>query len=94
MESGGRITIEADGDMERQRWYITVKDNGRGMDETTVRSLHRPEPERGYAIGNMFSRLRLYYGDGADVMIESAPDEGTTVRLSMPLKGTNPDVQP
>lgn len=94
MESGGRITIEADGDMERQRWFITVKDNGRGMDETTVRSLHRPEPERGYAIGNMFSRLRLYYGDGADVTIESAPDEGTTVRLSMPLKGTNPDVQP
>jgi two-component system sensor histidine kinase YesM len=92
MESGGRITIEADGDMERQRWYITVKDNGRGMDETTVRSLHRPEPERGYAIGNMFSRLRLYYGDEADVTIESGPDEGTTVRLSLPLKGTNPDV--
>ncbi|GAA3413864.1 sensor histidine kinase [Paenibacillus hodogayensis] len=93
MESGGRITIEADGDMERQRWFITVKDNGRGMDETTVRSLHRPEPERGYALGNMFSRLRLYYGDEADITIESAPDEGTTVRLSMPLKGTNPDAQ-
>jgi two-component system sensor histidine kinase YesM len=59
VERGGRITIEADGDMERQRWY---------------------------------SRLRLYYGDEADVTIESGPDEGTTVRLSLPLKGTNPDV--
>jgi two-component system sensor histidine kinase YesM len=94
MESGGYIAIDLDGDADQERWTIRVRDNGHGMDEAMVRSLYRQEPEQGYAVGNLISRLQLYYGDTAGVAIESEPGKGTTILISIPLKGDHPDEQP
>ncbi|MNH98618.1 Sensor histidine kinase YehU [compost metagenome] len=94
MENGGRIRIEIDGDIEMEQWTVRVQDNGHGMDEATVRSLRWQGQEHGYAVSNLISRLQLYYGEKADLTIESSPGQGVTVTLSMPLKGEHIDVQP
>jgi two-component system sensor histidine kinase YesM len=38
--------------------------------------------------------LQLYYGDKAELTIESEPGKGTTILISIPLKGDHQDVQP
>lgn len=88
--SGGRIEIEIAG--EGERWTLTVKDNGSGMDEDQVRSLFWRESEKGYAVSNLIRRLQLYYGDSAEFHVDSIPDEGTTIRISLPKKGERSDV--
>lgn len=90
MGSGGRIEIEIAG--EGERWTLIVKDNGSGMDEDQVRSLFWRESEKGYAVSNLIRRLQLYYGDSAEFHVDSIPDEGTTIRISLPKKGERSDV--
>lgn len=87
--SGGRIEIGITG--EGERWTLTVKDNGSGMDEDQVRSLFWRESEKGYAVSNLIRRLQLYYGDSAEFHVDSIPDEGTTIRISLPKKGERAD---
>ncbi|WP_373230050.1 sensor histidine kinase [Cohnella sp.] len=95
MESGGLITIDIDIDSELGHWTLSVQDNGCGMEIETIHSLQRQDPERGYAIGNLKSRLQLYYGDHAELNIlnPSPPGKGTIALITIPLKGMNPDVQ-
>ncbi|TFE31517.1 sensor histidine kinase [Cohnella luojiensis] len=95
MESGGRITIDIDVNFELGHWTMRVQDNGCGMEEATIHSLRQQDPERGYAIGNLISRLQLYYGDHAELYIQSpSPSgKGTIALITIPLKGMNPDVQ-
>ena len=93
MPEGGRLTIRtrvtgtepAAGDSDLRQVHIEVSDTGRGMDEETRRRCLEPfyttKGERGTGLG-----LAMVYGmvqrHSADIEIESAPGEGTTVRLS------------
>lgn len=94
MENGGLIAVEIQKEQDGQYWSITVRDNGQGMDEAAINSLYRQGPGQGYAIGNLISRLQLYYADLAELTITSKPDHGTTIFIRMPLKGEHEDVQP
>lgn len=94
METGGRIGIEIGEIPGAGRWSILVRDNGLGMDESTIRSLYRQDPERGYAVSNLLSRLQLSYGETAELRIDSRPGEGTAVLLNLPLKGDPQHDQP
>jgi CheY-like chemotaxis protein/anti-sigma regulatory factor (Ser/Thr protein kinase) len=93
MPEGGRLTIRtrltgtepAAGEPDLRQVHIEVSDTGRGMDEETRRRCLEPfyttKGERGTGLG-----LAMVYGmvqrHSADIEIESAPGEGTTVRLS------------
>ncbi|MBY0011771.1 sensor histidine kinase [Paenibacillus typhae] len=88
-ESGGIIGIEIAGDGER--WTICVRDNGSGMEEDQVRALFWLESDKGYAVSNMLKRLQLYYGDSAEFQVDSAPERGTEIRISLPKKGEHSD---
>jgi PAS domain S-box-containing protein len=93
MPEGGRLTIRtrvtgtepAAGDPDLRQVHIEVSDTGRGMDEETRRRCLEPfyttKGERGTGLG-----LAMVYGmvqrHSADIEVESAPGEGTTVRLS------------
>jgi signal transduction histidine kinase/uncharacterized membrane protein affecting hemolysin expression len=90
MPAGGTITVRtrelksAEGD---SRSLIEVRDTGVGMDEDTRRRCLEPfyttKGERGTGLG-----LAMVYGmvqrHSAELEIDSAPGQGTTVRLSFP----------
>jgi two-component system sensor histidine kinase YesM len=85
LKHGGIIEIEIAG--EGERWTIAVRDNGSGMDDDQVHELFRLESKKGYAVSNLIRRLQLYYGDGAEFHVDSAPERGTEIRISLPKKG-------
>ncbi|MCI3921143.1 sensor histidine kinase [Paenibacillus sp. TRM 82003] len=87
MERGGRIAIEIDREEGASGWFIRVSDNGRGMEEAEVQALLSQHSQHGYAVGNLLSRLQLFYGGAARLELESAPERGTTVRIFIPLEG-------
>ena len=63
-----------------------VRDDGVGMDEEQVRHILHSEPgdRTGIGIKNVNDRLRIYFGEGYGLRIESEPDEGTCVEIRMP----------
>ena len=93
LENGGRIEIEIAGEGGGERWTLAVRDNGSGMDEAQVRALFWRESEKGYAVSNLIRRLQLYYGEGAEFHVDSAPERGTEIRISLPKKGEHADEQ-
>ena len=92
----------ADGDGEILVWahiegedlYIDVTDNGPGMRQEQVDRLLREDdgpaaPSRGGSgIGrrNVHQRIQLTYGEPYGLEIESEPDEGTTIRIHLPVR--------
>lgn len=85
MKNGGLIEIEIIG--EEDRWMLVVRDNGNGMEEDQVQALFLQESRKGYAVSNLIRRLQLYYGDGATLHVNSAPERGTEIVISLPRKG-------
>ncbi|WP_339279793.1 sensor histidine kinase [Paenibacillus sp. FSL W8-1187] len=87
MPEGGVIKIagELDGDSIR----FTVRDNGKGMDEETVRAVlsasARDNDGRDHiGVSNVNERIVLTFGAGYGVSIESEPGEGTCVVVTIP----------
>ena len=88
---GGLITIEARVE-EEARLVIAVADNGRGMDEETLRRIEARlddpgmETEDSYSIGlsNVHQRLRILFGEPYGMSIQSEPGVRTVVTIAMP----------
>jgi len=86
MPDGGIVTLRT----RRDGAHVTIEvsDNGAGMDEATQRRCMEPffttKGERGTGLG-----LATVYGmserHGAQLAIESAPGQGTSVKLSFPV---------
>ena len=69
---------------------IEVADNGPGIPKERLASLlteETRERSRGSGIGlrNVHQRIQLYFGSAYGLEIESEPDEGTLVRIRLPL---------
>lgn len=72
--------------------YITVEDNGDGMDEETLREVEKnmrayqgQSPKIG--LGNVYLRLKMFFEGSAQVCIESTAGKGTRVTLMLPWRG-------
>lgn len=82
----GEIFVKAylDGDFIK----IIIKDNGFGILpeklEEIRKSLNDNKTQNGVGIKNVYQRLKLYYGDQADIIIESELDIGTTITILIP----------
>ena len=65
--------------------YVII-DDGIGMAPEQVAALLQNEPSdrTGIGIKNVNDRLRIYFGPGYGLSIDSVPDEGTTVTIRMP----------
>lgn len=84
MVEPGHIDVEVCRDGEDI--LFRVRDDGVGMDEEQVRHILHSEPgdRTGIGIKNVNDRLRIYFGEGYGLRIESELDEGTCVEIRMP----------
>jgi two-component system LytT family sensor kinase len=67
---------------------IWVRDTGAGASEIELAHGRK----RGVGLANIEQRIRRHFGEAATFSIRSAPGVGTTVELSLPIKGTNASV--
>jgi two-component system, sensor histidine kinase YesM len=85
----GHIAIRAyeDGDFIK----FEIQDNGFGMTPTKVdelvKSFNDDTVYQGVGLKNVYQRIRIYYGDKADVLIHSEEDVGTTITIVIPKEG-------
>lgn len=88
----GKITIT--GRMQETCIVLKVQDNGVGMEPEKLlrlrREIERPckDTEGGFGLANVNERIRMYFGSGYGMQIESAPGEGTTVTVTIPAAQT------
>lgn len=84
----GRIIIR--GFREGNLIIFEVTDNGYGITEEKIAELYKtfnnPDLNDGVGVKNVYQRLKLYFGNSADLQIISELDEGTTIRLQIPIK--------
>lgn len=70
---------------EEETIVLEVQDNGLGMKEEVIAQvLDSSEKGVGYGIRNVDQRVKLQFGKGYGVSIESVIGEGTTVRIRFP----------
>ena len=91
----GMEFMDGDGEILVRAWrreddlYMSVSDNGLGMTQEQVEHLFQAADHtssgRGSGIGvkNVNERIKLYFGTGYGLDIQSEPDEGTTVKSHM-----------
>lgn len=94
MEKGGHLSISAF--QNEGSLFLTVQDNGLGMDEETLRQV-RTKLEKisdvsslyemgsdGIGLVNVHGRIRMRFGEGYGLSIDSQAGKGTRVVLRMP----------
>ncbi|GHU80449.1 sensor histidine kinase YesM [Clostridia bacterium] len=76
--------------------YITVEDNGLGIDERRQeeiwKTISAEEPEggsRSIGLRNVYQRIRIYYGEKYGLSIHSGGNGGTKVVIHIPVNGVN-----
>lgn len=84
------ITIR--GRLERDLLIFEVENTGYGITDEQIGEIHQilqgTHEIPSVGMRNVYQRLRLYYGDRADIIITSRLDEMTCVRLIMPTQRT------
>ena len=80
--------IEISGTIEGDFLVFRVRNSGYGITESTIRemydTMHGGHERPSIGIRNVYQRLKLYYGDHADITVSSVQDESTTVTLFIP----------
>ena len=84
-----RNEIVVSAQLEGQTLVLEVRDNGVGMtQETITRILSGTEERRrnvtSIGLSNIHERIRYYYGEKYGVSIQSAPGQGSVIRLTLP----------
>lgn len=87
MPEGGVLTVSTR--IERGRTVVCVTDTGIGMPEEVRRRIFEPFFTHGKKNGNglgMAIAARIVEAHGGEMDVDSAPGEGTTVSLTLPLE--------
>jgi hypothetical protein len=70
---------------------LEVKDDGYGILPERLQeiyaSFHDDAAHNGVGLKNVYQRLKIYYGEKADIIIDSVLDQGTKVTLVIPEEG-------
>ena len=77
----GIITIR--GYMDDENIYISVEDNGVGMEEDKAATIITRD-SKGYGIRNVNERIQLYYGEQYCLTVRSKINEGTCITVTLP----------
>lgn len=81
----GKITINAG--ISDNKLVFEVRDNGFGINPKKLEHIleEKPSTKSGIGVNNVNQRIQLMYGTEYGLQFESEPDEGTTVRIVLPL---------
>lgn len=83
---GGEVVVTA-ARKDGSHMVFEVSDNGCGMEEKKrawlMETLESGLSHKGIGISNIYHRLKLFYGDDAFLEIESAPNTGTKVTITV-----------
>ena len=81
----GRIKITVK--KRKGRFYISIWDNGKGIEESEIYSILRKYPDNGEKIGiaNINKRLKLYYGENCSINIKSEAGFYTEIYFELPV---------
>ncbi|HHW31317.1 MAG TPA: sensor histidine kinase [Clostridiaceae bacterium] len=86
-KDGGGI-VEIRGYKEGDHVVFHIKDNGKGMDEKTLKklkeSINRGISSKGYGLSNVNERLKLYFGEEFGISVESIWESYTLVTVRIP----------
>lgn len=71
------------------RVRIEIRDNGKGIEQKILTQILEEKEDVGDHIGmkNAIGRIYIYYGDAAEVSVESEPGKGTVVVICIPKEG-------
>lgn len=88
MAGRGRITIIGVRADERTVRF-EIQDNGNGIAQSNLEELHNPaavmEGFSGLGMRNVIQRIKLNYGEKYGLIIQSEPDQGTKVIMTLPV---------
>jgi PAS domain S-box-containing protein len=93
MPDGGRIEISTG--QSGHTIVVTVRDNGPGIPKEIMSKLFVPfftTRKAGSGLGMAVTR-RIVENHGGSIGVDSAPGEGTTVRISIPIVRSAPEVE-
>jgi len=77
----GKIRISTSQDEEKV--ILTLEDNGNGMEESQVRNINENKTT-GIGVRTTKERLRVFYGDEHEFIVESKKNVGTRITIKMP----------
>ena len=85
-EGGGSILVK--GYEENDKIVFEINDDGVGMDEETLSNIFKEKEvslkRNGVGVYNVYSRLKLHYGQEGDMLYESSLNQGTKVKILIP----------
>ncbi|WP_172136474.1 histidine kinase [Adlercreutzia sp. ZJ473] len=86
MPSEGKLIISILAEVDGDDVVVSVSDDGVGMDEQTCNNIMHPESSTGMgiAVKNVHDRMKGFFGERADMRVESELGRGTTVTLRFP----------
>ena len=88
-ETKGRVDIQ--GFIEEDNIYISISDDGVGMDEETLEHIFDEREDdrdhKGIGVANVQRRLQLYYGKDYGITFVSDEGCGTIATVVLPLRG-------
>ena len=92
MQAGGRLTVRTSTEERGGRNYVVIAviDTGPGMVDPEIHALERSDRTAGKGFGLFISYEVLKYYNG-HLNIESRKNEGTSVRLYLPLAAPGPE---
>lgn len=80
-------TINIIGEKEQECIKFVISDDGIGMDKETLDAITDMDKNirKGYGLSNVIRRIKLFFGDGYGVSIESQKGIGTVVEVKIPI---------
>ncbi|MEA2610917.1 MAG: two-component system, OmpR family, sensor histidine kinase BaeS [Chloroflexota bacterium] len=86
---GGRVTVA--GGLDGDGWVrLEVRDTGRGIEATLLPHVFdrfvKGDDSRGSGLGLAIAR-QLVVAHGGEIVAQSVPGQGTTIRVRLPLTG-------
>lgn len=89
LKEDGRGYIKIIGRKDAENIYLTVEDNGVGIEPEILSSILEFKT-KGYGVRNVNQRIRLYYGEEYCLRIESEVGKGTRCTINIPQKSNDP----